>query len=87
VGGTQGLQGQQTEIYSSDHVHSLDRAGIAGHLQPHPLPYMAGHPPKDNSAGSAQSTLTQLLTQILVDRNSVWPTPLDLHLHRSRVFQ
>jgi hypothetical protein len=60
--GWEGLQGQQR---SSDHVHTLDRAEITGHLQPHPLPYMAGHPPKDNSAGSAQSTLTQLHTQTI----------------------
>lgn len=71
--GWEGLQGQQR---SSDHVHSLDRAGITGHLQPQHLPYMAGHPPKDNSAGSAQSTLTPLHTQTTpVDRNLVLHTP------------
>lgn len=88
--GWEGLQGQQR---SSDHVHSLDRAGMTGHLQPQHLPYMAGHPPKDNSAGSAQSTLTPLRTQTTpVDRNLVlhtpttqrrgaWPTSPDLHVH------
>jgi hypothetical protein len=72
VGGTPGTTNPDLVTTST---LSLDRAGIAGHLQLHPLPYMAGHPPKDNSAGSAQSTLTQLLTQILVDRNSVLYTP------------
>ena len=88
--GWEGLQGQQR---SSDHVHSLDRAGITGHLQLNIFHIWPAIPPKitppdprnPRSRRCTHTNDTRGPEFGIADTNDAkerpWPTSPDLHVH------